>query len=224
MAAALRRRLVAAATVGGLLVAVSQPRRASAESCDAFEVEYALSGNLLLTETPYGKGDGLYRVGPGRMVLRFENEGGVPGGKVKMLAYEMHEHFVVQSSAFIWHSDFTSNTDTSVTPNACAAAEGTLSGGTLRWETPLIGYRTAGRVACRGSLCGKGGAPPEGTMDLHLGPGPVRFSPLVLSPDASTFTMRSTLVSKTETPKLTAHMALAGREVRRSCAPARTCK
>ena len=222
--AALRRRLFATASFGALLVAVSQPRGATAEPCDAFEVEYALGANLLLTETPDGKGDGLYRVGPGKTVLRFENEGGVPGGKVKMLTYEMHEHFVVQSSAFLWHSDFTSITDTSVTPNACAAAQGTFVGRTLRWTTPLVGYRTDGAVECRGSLCGKGGAPPPGKGELHLGPGPVPFSPFEFSPDRTTFTMKSTRVSKSESPKLTAHIALSGREVRRSCVQVQPCR
>ena len=111
-----------------------------------------------------------------------------------------------------------------MTPNACAiAAQGTLVGGTIRWSRPLLGYRTDGVVTCRGSLCGKAGAPPPGETVLHLGPGPVWFRPFDFAADMRTFTMTSTQVSKTESPKLTASIALAGREIRRRCVQVQPC-
>lgn len=96
------------------------PRAASAPTCDAIEVEYALAANLQLTDTPLGIGDGIHPVGPGAVVLRFENQSGVPASAVEMLAYRMHEQFVIHSKALLWKSDFTSITDTGVTPDACA--------------------------------------------------------------------------------------------------------
>jgi hypothetical protein len=171
-----------------------------------------------------GKGDGVYRIGPGATVLRFESKGGVPGTAVKMLTYRMHEHFVVHSKALFWRSAFTSITDTAVTPNACAvAAEGTLVDHRIRWSTPLLGYRTDGIVTCVGSLCGMGGAPAPGEQTLHLGPGPVWFNPFDFATDMQTFAMQSTQVSRTESPKLTATIALSGRETRRSCVQLQPC-
>ena len=222
--AALRHRVLAAAAVAAPLVAVLPLRAASAPVCDAFEIEYALAANLQLTETPLGKGDGIYPVGPGAAVLRFVNKGGVPGGPVEMLSYQMHEHFVIHSTALFWRSSFTSITDTTVTPNACAvAAQGALVGRTIRWSTPLLAYRTDGVVTCQGSLCGKAGAPPPGETELHLGPGPVWFRPFDFAADMRTFTMPKTQVSKTESPKLTASIAMAGREIRRRCVQVQPC-
>ena len=218
------RRLVAAATTAAALLGVLAPRAASAPQCDAIEVEYALAGNLGLTDTPLGKGDGIYPVGPGTLVLRFENKAGLPGGEVKMLAYRMHEQFVIHASALFWSSDFTSITDTGVTPNGCAVvAQGVLVGRTIRWSTPLRAYRTDGYATCRGSLCGMPGTPPPGDTPIHLGPGSVWFRSFDFAPDLQTFTMQSTQVSKSESPKLIASIALAGREVRRSCAMVQPC-
>jgi hypothetical protein len=46
----------------------------------------------------------------------------------------------------------------------------------------------------------------------------VRFHAFDFAPDRKTFTMGSTFVTKTESPKQTAHIQLSGREVRRTCA------
>jgi hypothetical protein len=217
-------RPLAAAAIGAVLVSVLAPRAAPAPPCNAFDIEYVLAARLQLTDTPFGVGDGIHLIGPGAMVLRFENRAGVPGGAVEMLSYRMYEHFVIHSSALFWKSDFTSATDTSVTANACGVvARGALVGRTIRWTTPLLAYRTDGSATCRGSLCGKGGAPPTGETAVHLGPGPVWFKPFVFAPDLQTFTMHSTQVSKTESPKLTASIALSGREIRRSCVVSLRC-
>ena len=60
-------------------------------------------------------------------------------------------------------------------------------------------------------------------MELHIAPHAVQFSPFQLSADGKTFTMQSTLVSRTGSPKQTAHLALAGREVKRTCVRTPSC-
>jgi hypothetical protein len=219
------RRLLTAATAALVLLCGLAPRAGSQAPCDAFEVEYALAANLALSDTPFGKGNGVYPVGPGRMVLRFESRGGVPAGTVEMRIYRMHEQFVIHSTALFWKSDFISVTDTQVTPNACAVvARGTLTGHTINWSTPLRAYRIDGQATCRGSLCGKMGAPDPGQTQVHLGPGPVWFKAFDFAPDMQTFTMQSTQVSKSESPKLVASIALSGREIGRSCVAVQPCR
>ncbi len=217
--------LIAAATAAvPLLALLPRPAASQQEPCDTFEVQYALGATVQLSETPMGTGDGIYTVGPGSAVLRFQKKAGGSGTSVEMLKYRMHERFVIQASALFWRSTFTSVTDTVVTPNACAvAAQGALVGRTIRWNTPLSGYRTDGHVRCDGSLCGMGGAPPPGEGALHLGPTQVWFKPFDFAADMQTFTMQRTLVSRSQSPKLTASIALSGREIRRACVQVQPC-
>ena len=194
------------------------------QACNAWEIEYLLAANLKLSDTPMGEGDGTYPIGPGAVILRFENRSGKPGGDVKMLSYRMKEHFTVKSKTLFWTTTVVTDTNTAATPNSCAfAAEGTLDASRLSWRTPVNGYHTDGTLTCDGSLCGKFGAPPRGQSPLHIGPGPVQFSPFIFSADMKTFTMVSTRVSKTDMPKQTGDLALAGREVRRACVTAPVC-
>jgi hypothetical protein len=215
-------RGLATACAVGLAVA---PVVASAQppACGAWEVEYTVSENLRLSDTPMGRGDGVYAVGPGRVVLRFDDRDGQPGGRVEMLSYEMREHFTIDSRTLFWNARVTTDALTRGTPDACGVAEGVLQGTALGWTSPVRGYRTDGTITCEGVLCGKFGAPPPGRSELHIGPGPVSFSPFQLARDAKTFTMSETFVAKTDMPKQTAHVALAGREVRRACVPASSC-
>jgi hypothetical protein len=195
----------------------------SAQSC-AWEIEYNVAAKLKLTDTPMGEGNGIYTIGPGKVVLRYEDKGGQPGGDVKMLQYAMREYFTIKSKTLVWTTTVITDTNTVATPNACSsAAEGALDGRTVRWRTPVRGYRTDGTLTCNGSLCGKFGAPPPGKMTLHIGPGPVQFSPFVFSPDMKTFTMVTTHVTKSDMPKQSGEVALAGREARRACVPVKTC-
>jgi hypothetical protein len=209
-----------------VLVVVLAPRASAQPSapCTAWEIEYALSANLELSETPLGQGDGVYPIGPGRIVLRLEDRDGQPGGAAAMTAYEMHEHFTVTSKTLLWTTTVVTDTQTRATPDACGiVARGVLSRTTLAWSTPVAGYRTDGTLTCEGTLCGKFGAPPPGRSELHIGPGPVPFQTFELAKDLKTFTMASTYVAKTDVPKQTAHVALAGREVRRSCVAPPSC-
>jgi hypothetical protein len=209
----------------GLVVAPGDAPAEDAAPCNAFEIEYTLAANLTLRDTPMGEGNGTYTIGPGQVVLRFENRGGAPGGAVQMLGYSMREYFVINSKTLFWTTSVTTDTNTASTPNKCAVtAEGVVSGRTLSWRTPLRGYHTDGTLNCQGSLCGKFGAPPPGQSELHIPPGPVLFGAFELSADTKTFTMSPTQVAKTEMPKQTSFLGLAGRETRRTCVQVPQCK
>ncbi len=216
--------VVAPLAVLGLVVAPSGAgAQETAPSCQ-WEIEYTLSANLKLTDTPMGEGDGIYRIGPGKVVLRYEDRGGQPAGDVKMIQYTMREYFTIKSRTLFWTTTVITDTNTAATPNTCSiAAEGALSGRTINWRTPVRGYHTDGTLTCEGSLCGKFGAPPPGQMQLHIGPNPVWFKPFVFAPDMKTFTMATTHVSKTDMPKQSGEVALAGREMRRACVPIAPC-
>jgi hypothetical protein len=225
-----RRSLSVGALAGALAVALatSQPSAAHAHdetaTCAAWDVEYSLAAKLRLEETTMGEGDGTYAIGPGKVVLRFEDRDGQPGGTVNMLSYAMREYFVVKAKTLFWTTTATTDTRTGVTPDTCSsAAEGTLVDHTVRWNSSVRGYHTDGTVTCDGSLCGKFGAPPQGPSPLHIGPGAVTFKPFELSPDMKTFTMSAALVSKTSSPKQTSYLTLAGRETKRTCAVVKPC-
>jgi hypothetical protein len=195
------------------------------QTCDATQVEYALAANLQLSDTPMGEGNGVYAVGPGRAVVRFDNRDGQPTGGAKLLSYDMNEKFKIDSKTLFWKTHVTVDNRSRATPDRCGvAASGTMSGGTLTWSTPVNGYHTDGTISCDGSLCGKAGAPPSGSTPLHIGPGPVQFEPFVFAADQKTFTMASAYVGKTEMPKQTAHLTLSGREVSRRCVAVKPCE
>jgi hypothetical protein len=205
--------------LGAFLTDIAEP----VDTCEAWDAEYVLAANLTLKETPMGEGDGTYAIGPGRVVLRYTREG--DRTTVKMVSYAMREQFTIKSKTLLWTTTVTTNTKTAAIPDACGSvAEGALTDRAVRWATPVSGYHTDGTLTCEGSLCGKFGAPPAGTTELHIAPHPVQFNSFQLSEDGKTFTMGGTFVSKTEMPKQTGYVTLAGREVKRTCVPARVCK
>ncbi len=216
-----RKALVAGASVAllaGALGSGGAPAGAAGEGCGTWDVVYAITGNLQLSDTPMGAGNGVYRVGPGQVVLRFERA----SGRVALLSYEMPERFGIEAKKAFW----TTHVDTDAIARAApagtcgGAAEGTLRGSSVVWSTRLSGFHTDGTLECIGSLCGQFGAPPAGKSALHIGPSDVGLEPFEFGADGKTFTMASTFVSSSEHPKRTAHLSLSGREVRRSCAEA----
>jgi len=219
-------RAVGGALAGCIALALAPRSTAAQEApCDAWEVEYVLSARLRLSDTPLGEGDGVYPIGPGKVVLRFDDRDGQPAGHARMVSYDMREHFVITSRTLVWTTTVTTDTKTRGTPDTCGiAAEGVLASNTLAWTSPVRGYRTDGTLTCDGSLCGKFGAPPPGQSELHIGPAPVQFRSFELARDMKTFVMPETFVARTEMPKQTAHVALAGREVRRSCVQVKACR
>ena len=206
------------------LVGPSGDATAQAEPCDAWDVDYGLSASLKLTDTPMGAGNGVYTVGPGSVVIRYVNANGKLGSVARMRSYTMKEHFTIDSHVVFWTTHVVTETQTQTTPAMCGdVANGELTGQNLRWLTPLAGYRTDGTLTCEGSLCGNFGAPPPGKSELHIAPHGVPFSAFQFAPDMKTFTMPSTFVAKTDAPKQTAFIALAGREMRRTCVHVTPC-
>jgi len=205
----MHENLVGAFLIGNVLVADAAP------ACATWDVEYALSGTLRLTETPFGKGDGTHKIGPGSTVLRF-----APNGRVTMLSYSMREVFTVEASAFFMSMKLFTSTLTRATPNTCGTvAEGAFHNNRLNWTTNVRGVRTDGSVTCEGTLCGRYGAPPLGKSPIEIPPTDSPFRAFEFSPDGKTFTMQFARAAKTEMPKQTSYFALTGREVKRTCAP-----
>ncbi|MBK8995728.1 MAG: hypothetical protein IPM35_08270 [Myxococcales bacterium] len=220
----MRQHLVMARiTLAALLVAAGAAATlpgAAAPPCGSWEIEYALRANLKLTDTPLGQGDGVVQIGPGRVVLRFEDRGGSPGGAVQMRRYEMRDHFTVKTRTLFWNTVVENDTKTRATPDdKGVAASGVMNKQELVWSTPVRGYRVDGKITCTGSLCGKFGAPPAGTTEIHIGPNPVQFSSFGFGPDLKRLTMPYTFVTKTKMPKQTSYVELKGNEVRRTCLP-----
>jgi hypothetical protein len=222
------RIAVTAASVAALAIALAPsdaPAHPGAEPCTAWDVTYSLSGNLQLSETPMGAGDGVYAVGPGKMVLRHDTR----TDRVALLSFELPEQFGIESRKAFWTTHVDTNATALAAPTATAGAcghvaEGAIQGRRLVWSSKVIGFHTDGTLACRGSMCGQFGVPPPGSSPLHIGPGDVQLQPFEFGPDGKTFTMASTYVSKTDMPKQTAHLAISGREVRRVCAPVTSCR
>ena len=212
----------------GLLVVASAPRNAAAEetpACSAWDIEYALAGTLRLTNTPFGRANGVHKVGPGTTVLRI-----VPistgESRVSMLSYSMAQSFTVVATAFFKTVTIVTASTTRATPDSCGiAAEGVLKDGNVMWTTSVRGLRTDGSLTCHGKSCGSFGSPAPGTRPIQIGPEDVRVRPFELTADYETFTMPYTLAVKTESPKQTSFLALTGRAVKRTCVPAPTpCK
>jgi hypothetical protein len=215
-----RARIVGTAAMATALVAgLAAPpaARADGPTCSAWDVEYALNGNLKITDTPMGAGDGVYPVGPGRAVIRFEDKGGQPGGHAKLTAYSMHEHVSVTSSALMFKA--TVVTDTNSKTGDGVATEGNLAGQTLTWGAPVTTYRSDGTMNCEGNLCGKFGAPPLGSSPIHMGPRTVQLAPFAFGADFKTFSMTYTMTSQADSPKQTTYSAISGREMKRTCVP-----
>jgi hypothetical protein len=215
---------------GVVIAAVAGPKRDAAAQeegaapCDAWDVEYTLAAKLQLSDTPMGAGNGIYAIGPGTTVLRYTNVQGQPGGLVRMRSYTLREKFEIESHAVFWTTHVLTDSRTTTTPDACGdVAKGQLEGRRIRWTTRVSGYRTDGTLNCDGSLCGKFGAPPGGTSELHIPPHAVAFSPFEVAPDLKTFSMPATFVSKTDDPKQTAHVTIWGRVVKRTCVRVTPC-
>jgi hypothetical protein len=188
-------------------------------TCRAWDIEYTLAANVQLADTMMGAGDGVHKIGPGRLVLRVDSQGETLGSRVRMMFYDMRDGFTVVAKALFWGTTVKNNTHTSATADPTGViARGTLDGRALRWDTVLFGMRTDGDVTCEGSLCGKFGAPPAGVSEVHTPAHPVTFQPFLFDADRKTFTMAYSVVAKSDFPKQTSLITLAGREAKRSCA------
>jgi hypothetical protein len=205
------------AAVVAALAAAPGSAAADAPTCSAWDVEYAVNGNLKVTDTPLGAGDGVYPVGPGRVVIRFEDRGGQPGGHAKLTAYTIHEHLTVTSKALMFNATVVTDTQSKVGDGV--ATEGNLVDHTLSWGAPVRTYRSDGTLTCDGNLCGKFGAPPPGSSEVHMGPRTVQLAPFQFAADFKTFSMNYTQTSQSDSPKQTTFSAISGRETKRTCVP-----
>jgi hypothetical protein len=188
--------------------------------CGSWTADYLLAARLRLADTPFGAGDGVFDIGPGRLRIRVTQDGApATPPKVELLTYEMREHFAVSSSVLFFHVTVTTRTETRVTPDARGVvATGALRGREIVWSTPVRGYRADGTLHCEGSGCGMSGAPPKGTSEFHLAPGPVQFSRFVFgSASLDTLHMDPTKVAHTEVPQQTAYVTFAGRRTALQC-------
>jgi hypothetical protein len=217
--------MAATALVGPMLSSTRAAAEEPGQACDAWDVEYQLAATLLVSDTVMGAGDGVQPIGPGKLVLRMANAGNGPAtfGE-KILSYELHQSAAFTSKALLWKTKVQTDILMSAPGEACnPAAEGKLQDRTLRWTTPVKGYRGDGTVTCEGTFCGTFGAPPKGTSPMHIPPHAVDFKSFDFAADLKTFTMGYAVVSKSDSPRQTARVSLAGREVRRACAPVKPC-
>ncbi len=190
-------------------------------NCGATDVEYAVAANLRVTGTLMGAGDGEYTIGPGRIVLRFDHDPNLPSrspSSVRMMAYDMSEKFQLVSKIVFFTTKVLTDIRSHATPDArSVVAEGVLTDRTLRWTNVVGTFRSDGTLSCEGFFCGKFGAAPNGTSEFHMGPSKMPFSPFEFRADMKTFSMRSTLNSKTADPQQESYVALGAREMRRAC-------
>jgi hypothetical protein len=216
------RKYLGAGVVAVSTVLALAPTRASADgpACSAWDVEYALNGSLKLTDTMMGAADGVYPIGPGRAVIHFEDRGGQPGGHAKLTTYGIHEHLSITSKAVFLSATVVTDTNSRAAPDGNGViAEGNLADHTLTWSGPVRSYKTDGTMTCDGSLCGKFGAPAQGSTEVHIGPRSFQPPPFQFGPDMKTFSMAFVQTAHAESPKQTTFEAIAGRETKRTCVP-----
>lgn len=212
---------VAALVSAAAVSAWASNGEATPSKCDAIDVEYAVAADLRVRGTLMGAGDGDYRIGPGRIVLRFDHDPNLLSrspSSVRMMAYDMSEKFQVVSKIVFFTTKVLTNIRSHATPDVRSiVAEGVLTERTLRWTNVVGSFRSDGTLSCEGFFCGKFGAAPAGTSPFHMGPSKMSFSPFEFSADMKTFSMRSTLDSKTADPQQESYVAFGAREIRRTC-------
>ncbi len=197
------------------LATTSTPADAE-EACAVSDVDYDVVGNLLIKDTQFGAANGVYRMGDGRLRLRFEKGADGATRTTHLMSYDFDNHFTVKASFAAWSTAVETQSRTTVANECGGAAKGQFDGGNVVWSTPVDGYHSDGSLACSGNVCGKFGAPPAGTSPLHESAA-VTFSPFHFSPDGKTFTMEYTRVSHSDSPRQTAYLSLSGREAKRTC-------
>src|SRR5678815_1440552 len=186
--------------MGILLACVVTSRPALADDgprCTHWEVEYELTGTLRISNTMMGAGDGSHIVGPGKLVLRYDDVGGQPGGNVTVVSYEMATRFTVDAHFLGIGTTVANDCLTKSTANLCSAvAKGFIGDDrTIRWQAPWVGIRTDGTLTCSGT-CGRFGAPPRGKSEMHMAPHNVAFGPFSFTASRMAFYMNYAVVDK----------------------------
>jgi hypothetical protein len=159
-----------------------------------------------------GAGDGVHAVGPGTLVLRFDEEDGQKPGHVELRSFEILQHFSLEPKSFVMSAQIVTHAMAHAAADASGViAVGTVAGDAIRWDTPMRGYHTDGTLACDGSLCGNFGAPPAGKSPIHTPPRTVQLPGLRFKESGLTFQMPPTLVSQDTSPPQKGYLALSGR-------------
>lgn len=207
----MRRSIISSILLALVVAPLPLARSSDAPPCTSWEVEYELAGTLRISKTMFGAGDGSHIVGPGKLVLRFDD-----AGDVTVTSYEMATHFTVDAHFLGIGTTVVNDTLTKSTANACTAVAKGFMGDdrTIRWQGPWTGIRTDGTLVCSGT-CGKFGAPPRGQSELHMPPHSVAFGSFAFTASRTAFYMGYVVVDKTSND--TASLSLSGRETRRTC-------
>jgi hypothetical protein len=210
------RRILGLGIVFALAVASRPARSDDVPRCTHWEIEYDLTGTLRISNTMMGAGDGTHMVGPGKLVLRFDDVDGQPGGNVAVVSYEMATRFTVDAHFLGIGTTVANDTLTKSTANGCAAvAKGFIGDDRIiRWQTSWTGIRTDGTLTCSGT-CGRFGAPPRGKSEMHMAPHAVAFGAFAFTASRTAFYMSYAVVDQTSND--TASLSISGRETRRSC-------
>jgi len=187
--------------------------------CLASDVEYHVVASVLVRDTLFGAGDGVYPLGSGTLKLRLQEHAGGEG--VKLVNYVLDGQLTVEAKVAFFSTKVVTESRASTGVATCEGhADGTLHGDTLTWTTPVADYRSEGSITCSGNMCGRFGAPPRGRSPIPDAPAAMRFSAFTFSPDRATFTMPYTLVSRSTSPRQSTYLALSGRRVTRACVTA----
>jgi hypothetical protein len=210
-----RSILVAGAILLGSMPAHGAPTESNDAPCAVADVEYDLAAILKITETTMGAGDGVHRIGPGKLVVRFDDRSGTR--RASLLGYDLRQSFTVVSSVLFWSTRVKSDLRVRASRPPASVADGAFDGRTLRWDGHANGVRTDGTLECDGSMCGKFGAPPSGLSEVHDGPASVELGSFQFSADMKTFATPFVVISESSSPKERSLMSIAGREVKRAC-------
>lgn len=226
----LRAFVVAAVPLLALMAPGAPEVQAEPGACESWVVEYSLvpGSQLKIEDTPFGAGNGTFALGPGTLELRFRDADGAPAmkGKVTVVSYKMAAHVPITTNVLGLKTSVVSDTHTSVSADHCGkVASGLFKDNHLLWTTPFRAYRTDGTITCHGAMCGRFGAPPEGTSEYHIPPKPMRMMTLDFkNGDPKSFTSSFSLMEKTTSPASTSYIRLVGHEVGRTCQKVPACK
>ncbi|MCB9680538.1 MAG: hypothetical protein H6733_03630 [Alphaproteobacteria bacterium] len=170
-------------------------------ACDRWIATYDLEGSVFsidalvdfdITVTqPYSADD---HMGPGTMVVRFEDDGGAPGGgNAEILSYSLTQNFVTSAFGLV---TITTDLQNDAGPQTCGVSTGTLAGTTLGWDVgAMTDYCSVGTISCAGILCGTSGAPPSGTPQSINDCSDFPLNDFTFSSDLTTFSSTPVVVS-----------------------------
>ena len=132
---------------------------AESKSCQAWTITYDMKGTTFdVRDTPFGMGDQLNRIGPGRMTIRFADRNGEPNrGKAQLIRYRSDVKFTIETVG----AKVVTDLDFSAGANRCGIATGNFDGTSLRWSgtRAIDPCHSRGTVTCSGAGCSLGNVP-----------------------------------------------------------------